>query len=755
MALSNGTHRWRFYRAGGVDQVRLDRGADLVHLPELDQKLWVALSCPVKGLEFDERTLALLDTDKDGRVRAPEMIEAARWLKAVLKDPEGLVRGLDGVPLANISGETPEGKRVLAAAKHILEGLGRPKADVITIEDTTQTAELFAQARLNGDGVVPPSAIDDAAMRAVAEEIVTVLGGTPDRSGKPGYDAARLEAFFAECAAFDGWWKQGEAAKKDVWPLGEATAAASQALEGVRAKVDDWFLRGRLAAFDPRAQAAVNRSEAAYLEAAARDLTVTAQEVLQFPLALVEPGKALPLTTGLNPGWQAGIDALRAQVVAPLLGKDKTSLTEAEWTGVVATFGAYRVWAAAKAGAKVEGLGVARVRAILAGGAKAGLAHAIAEDLAVAPHVDAITEVERLARCGRDFHRLANNFVSFTDFYARRKAVFQAGTLHLDARSTDLCVMVNDAGKHGLLAGKSCMYLVYVDCTRPSGEKMSVACAMTAGDSDNLFVGRNGLFYDRKGRDWDATIAKVVENPISIGQAFWAPYKKLLRWIEDSVAKRAAAADDAANARLQGAAAETAEAAKTGAPAAPKPKFDIGVVAALGVAVGGITAALGALLQSLFGLGMLMPLGLVGLLLLISGPSMLIAWLKLRRRNLGPILDANGWAVNALTRVNLPLGRSLTSTASLPPGAERSLSDPYAPKKPLWVRSLKWIVLLGLIAFGLWKTGLLHDWVPQIADPDHLWLRQRPAAETPCTPTPAGAPAGPGAVEAPGGAGGK
>ena len=39
-------HRWRFYRAGGVDQVRLDRGADILNLPDLDQKLWVALSAP-------------------------------------------------------------------------------------------------------------------------------------------------------------------------------------------------------------------------------------------------------------------------------------------------------------------------------------------------------------------------------------------------------------------------------------------------------------------------------------------------------------------------------------------------------------------------------------------------------------------------------------------------------------------------------------------------------------------------------------
>ncbi|HLQ38991.1 MAG TPA: hypothetical protein VK348_14370, partial [Planctomycetota bacterium] len=73
---STSQHRWSFYRAGGVDQVRLDKGADIFNLDQLDQKLWVALSCPVKGLEFDQRTLELLDTDKDAHVRPPEIIAA-------------------------------------------------------------------------------------------------------------------------------------------------------------------------------------------------------------------------------------------------------------------------------------------------------------------------------------------------------------------------------------------------------------------------------------------------------------------------------------------------------------------------------------------------------------------------------------------------------------------------------------------------------------------------------------------------------
>jgi hypothetical protein len=73
--------------------------------------------------------------------------------------------------------------------------------------------------------------------------------------------------------------------------------------------------------------------------------------------------------------------------------------------------------------------------------------------------------------------------------------------------------------------------------------------AFTAGDVDFLFVGRNGVFYDRAGNDWDATIVKLIDNPTSIGQAFFSPYKKFVRMIEEQVAKHAAK-NDVVNASL-------------------------------------------------------------------------------------------------------------------------------------------------------------------------------------------------------------
>ena len=95
-------HRWRFFRSGGFDQVRLETGADLMALDQLDQKLWMALSCPTRGLEFDERTLELLDDDGDGRIRVPDIIRAVKWAGSLLRNPDDLTRGAAELPLAAI-----------------------------------------------------------------------------------------------------------------------------------------------------------------------------------------------------------------------------------------------------------------------------------------------------------------------------------------------------------------------------------------------------------------------------------------------------------------------------------------------------------------------------------------------------------------------------------------------------------------------------------------------------------------------------
>src|SRR5215218_10312756 len=147
-------HVWKFFRTGGLDQVSLETAEDLLALGELDQKLWVALSCPVKGLELDEQTLALIDTDGDGHIHVREVVAAVHWAAAHLKKPGDLLTPAVGLPLAAINDLVPDGKTVLSSAKHILSALGKKDADIITGEDTADTAKILSAKAPNGDGVI-------------------------------------------------------------------------------------------------------------------------------------------------------------------------------------------------------------------------------------------------------------------------------------------------------------------------------------------------------------------------------------------------------------------------------------------------------------------------------------------------------------------------------------------------------------------------------------------------------------------------
>ncbi len=703
--IMHGSHSWKFFRAGGFDQVRLDSGGALMALDQLDQKLWVALACPTQGLEFDAKTLALIDLDKDGRIRAPEIIAAAKWTCACLKNPSDLLKSAPALPLSAINADTPEGAQLLASAKQILVNLGKTDAPAISVEDTADTVKIFAQTNFNGDGIVPADAAEDPAVKSIITDIIECLGADTDRSGKPGISQARADQFFTEAQAWFDWWKRTEADAAIV-PLGEATPGAAAALKAVKGKVDDYFVRCRLAAFDPRAVAALNREEKEYLAITARDLTIAAPEIAALPLARVEAGKPLPLKDGVNPAWADAMSKLQSDVVKPLLG-DKSTLTETEWNTLAGKFAAYEAWTASKAGAAVEKLGLKRIREILEGKGKEAIAALIAKDKALEPEANAIAAVDKLVRYYRDLYKLLNNFVSFRDFYGRKeKAIFQAGTLYLDQRSCDLCLTVEDAGRHATMAGLAGSYLAYCDCVRKAtGEKRQIVAAFTDGDSDNLMVGRNGIFYDRRGADWDATIVKIIDNPISIRQAFWSPYKKFVRLVEEQVAKRAALADAAANAQLAQTAQSAAELDKAPPPPPPaKPKVDTGTLAAIGLVLTTLLSALGGIFGRILGLSWWqIPLAFIAIILAISAPSVIMAFLKLRRRNLGPILDANGWAVNAKAKLNVPFGRSLTQVAALPPGAQRDLTDQFAEKKTFrnWAIAILIIVVAAILWFRI------------------------------------------------------
>ena len=336
--------------------------------------------------------------------------------------------------------------------------------------------------------------------------------------------------------------------------------------------------------------------------------------------------------------------------------------------------------------------------------------------------------LEKLLLLSRDFCTLLRNFVSFQDFYSKRGqallgrgadnevpwAIFQAGTLIIDQRACNLCLRVEDMAKHNAQAPESGMFLIYCQCTHhASGQKMQIVAAMTVGDIRNLKVGKNALFYDRQGRDWEAEVTKIIDNPISIGQAFWSPYRKLGEWVTGLITKSAAEKEQKSFADLT-AKLQTPPAA--GQTAQPAP-FDIakfaGIFAAIGMAVGAIGTFLTSLLDQVVGMKAWALLVIPALLIVISGPSMILAWMKLRKRNLAPLLNANGWAINADAIVSVIFGNTLTEQAQFP---MLKLQDPHAKIKKL-SKGRKWAIAIAAILLGiaaavvaLWLMGVRVVW---------------------------------------------
>ena len=702
-------HIWNFSTVGGVKRVNLESGKDLVALEYLDQKLWTALSCPVHGLSIDPKTLELIDTDKDDHIRVPEIIAAVKWITSVVKDPDVLLKQETVFPLAVINEATEEGRTLLLSAKTILQNLDKADATSLTVEETSDINKIFAATKFNGDGIITEDSTNDEELKALLNNIMLCVGSLDDRSGKKGISVELLTAFFENCVQYSAWYAKAEANLAHILPFGENTEEAYASFLFIKAKIEDYFIRCRLAEFDPQLTDTLNLLITRVEAISPKDLSTCLDEIAAYPLAKIQSGKSLSLDSGVNPAWESALMKFTHLVTDPVFPNIKT-LSESEWNLLSLKFIEYINWKAEKVGLAVEPLGLDYIRNTLNSTKKEQLVSLLEQDKALENEANNIILVDKLVRYYRDLFTLLKNFVTFYDFYSPgSKAIFQAGTLYIDQRSCDLCIKVSDMPKHSTMVSFSGMYLLYCDCiSKATNEKMTIVAALTNGDIDNLVVGRNAVFYDRQGLDWNATVVKIVENPISIRQAFWSPYRKVARFIETQINKVASAQDDKVHANASTNIAEIPAKADT-AVKAPAQPFDVGkfmgIFAAIGLALGAIGTAVASMVSGFMGLvWWKMPLAFLGIMLSISGPSMIIAFLKLRKRNLAPILDANGWAINARAIVNIPFGNTLTHLADLPKGAKINLNDPFTKKKRPFLRTVFILsVLAGIALYLLWK----------------------------------------------------
>lgn len=708
-------YKWNFVNVGGSARVRINSGEDIAHLAELDPKMWTVLSCPTTGLEIDDKSLKYMDCDGDGKLRINDVISVSQWIMSMLKDKDLILKGSNSIDINDINTDDVNGKKLFSSAKQILENLGK-EGTVISLSDTADITAIFAKTRFNGDGVITEASTDDADLKATITAAVTTTAGVADRSGAQGVNAELIESFYKNLNDYVAWCD----AKVEA-PFGDNTDAVINAYNALDAKVKDFFMRSKLAAFSPNSMASLDIQTSRIDAISAENLSTKNDEIAAYPLTHITGKSEIDINAAINPVWDNNFNTIKSLA----LDASKTVITEKDWAEIGGKFAAYQAWRNAKAGAAVESLGIDAIKNFIAQDKKAELLDLVAQDAALKEESDNIEMVDKFLYIFRDFYKLLKNFVTFNDFYNKDndvKAIFQCGTLIIDQRACKFCMRVNDTAKHSASAAPSGMYLVYCDCTTKSKPaKLQIVAAMTVGDIGALTVGKNGIFYDNDGLEWDAVITKIIDNPINISQSFWSPYRRMATAIENLINKSAADKDAKmmanATANINAAPAKTAD-PKAAAVAAPP--FDIakfaGIFAAIGMAVGMIGTALASIFKGLFALKWWQLIILfVGIILVISGPAMVMAWMKLRRRNIAPLLNANGWAINSNAKISIPFGETLTEIAKYP---KMKLNDPYAKKgmKP-WQSWFLSIFTAILIVVVLWLFNVLSGVSPKLKSP--------------------------------------
>ena len=371
-----------------------------------------------------------------------------------------------------------------------------------------------------------------------------------------------------------------------------------------------------------------------------------------MPLVTEEPDKVLPLKEHLNPKYLEAILDFAEKCVKPILGEGKDCLSRMEWKAVKAKFAQYREWVAAKP--------------VMSPGSK-----------------DDLVEEERFLRYKLHLGELLENYVTMDRLYKSDTAIFQNGVLRIDAREMNLCFHVASEAAHSALVEKSNCCVIYLKLSRPSEKAERLICAVvTAGKVGTLYVGRNGVFYDRDGKDWEAVITKVVESQVSLLEAFWAPWKKIGDGIAGMVKKFISDKQSKATESVQ----KGTESTQAGGAAMASS------VAAIGIGIGMVGSAAAAVISAVKGLHpwWMFFVALAAVVLVVSVPSMILAWFKLRKRDLGVILNACGWAINRPMRFSMKRARGFTKCAP----------DPMAK---VWLALLV-LVLLALGGFAWWQA---------------------------------------------------
>lgn len=706
----------RFANLGGQAQMLVDGPDDLALVHELDPARWAATSAPLEDLHLEPR-LARLVVPAGDRLRVSHLLAARDWLLARLASTAPIADRRQEVALDELA-KDDAGARLRAEAETVLEELEVEDRSRLSLKRLRRFRKAFDTTLANGDGIVTPDEVPDPEAAELATWILATVGGRKDPFGVTGVGHEEIQDFTLGAGRYRTW-RERPKADPALEPFGDLTDNAAALVDELGPKVEEWFLQCALLEQEGERLKGVGSTEEELRELLRADRDALRRHLARTPLSDPRTDARLDLRDGINAIFRERMRELTEVVLSPVLGPDPEVLDRAGWDRVRAHLRRYRKWRKEKPAQPFEAVPEALLDPENLAALGERLGEVVEIDLAASDRLARLEDLEKLLLLCGAILRLTRNLVNFQALYDPAKpALFQMGSLVIDGRRLDLTVKVRDRAKHKQVAKASETFLVYASVFGDDGKPaFEVAAPITAGERGGLRVGKRGILLGRDGKEWDAEVVDVVEAPISISEAVRSPFVKLGTFLSERIQALAANTLESAQKTL------TSGEVPAGAQAAPAKDAPRSSFQNLAVMLSLATAALGSaaafLLKVLAETNPLKLMGsLVGIVLLVAFASGFLGWLRLRRRDMSPILEANGWAVNVPLALTRELGELFTRRPPLPGDPRRS-------------RRWQWALLATLVVV------LLLMW-----DEARLRLRQRflrtppPAAAATLAPTP-------------------
>lgn len=742
-------HRLEFRRIGGSYQPLIRNAGDLKLLLALDEAHWALNSISVTSMRCDEQFLAFLDDDLNGQIRTEEVKRAVLWFLGLLRDFRGFEEGSDTLLLSAINDSTPEGGRLLDAARLVLTNLGAEELDRITLAQIRNDKEIIACARRNGDGVIPPEAADTPEAAELIEAAMKAFGSIRDASGSEGIDGTILDSFANAATAYLAWADAPAKSPETLLPFGDDTAAAYEKFRVVAADIDNYFIACEALNFSsesPQRLGKVENTIDLLNNPAIRDFFASA------PPAEPNREEVLDFSARLNPLRRDALLAFAEDVHLKQF-LDGSKLPARTWAGIKEKFAPYASWLAARPEDHSGGADLETLRRLTEPERIAQLREMIEADLAVAPRIGACEQLHKLILFQNCLKEFLNNFVNLSSlFNPEMPSLLQAGKLVMDGMCLSLCTTVQNLAEHKNIVQRSNICVIYLDAatgTPDAVRTMKLAVAVTSRNINNFFIGKHGIFFAPDGTLWDAKITDLVQQPVSISEALRMPFYKFGEFIANQADRFFSTKSIEAQKQLETNLTTAANAATTApaAAAAPKPQTPAvsGSMMLMGGGIG--IAALGSsiafIVKQLANVSVWNVIAvLIGIVLVFGGPVVVVSLVKLYRRNLSRFLEANGVAVNRPMRLSRRMGTIFTFVPTIPKSTylKRDLVNFFSKPVRNWPLRIVLILIFAILCAlgGYWCYHRFTT--PKVAP-----VKTQAPAEKPPASAPAPAPQTPGA----------